>query len=82
MRGQNMGDIFEQRDKEERMKLLMDKKMRMEEESNIASELDAYSEASFAIDKIIQVKSKDPKVQKPGQQTNLRDETINVDYFL
>ena len=36
--------------------------------------MSSISDASMALDKIIMVKNKDPKIQKPGQETRLKDE--------
>ena len=38
------------------------------------SDLSSISDASMALDKIMTVKNKDPKIQKPGQETRLQDE--------
>ena len=74
MQGLNMGDVLAAKDAEERRQLLLEQKARQGEDGEgIASDLDAYSEASFAIDRIIQVRNKDPKQQKPGQATTLAD---------
>ena len=80
MQGLNMGDIFDQRDREERANLLGE----FNDKQNYAdelSDLSSISEASMALDKIIVVKNKDPKLQKPGQETKLRDDDIGEKFF-
>ena len=72
MQGLNMGDIFDERDKLERANLLGEFNEKQNAED--LSDLSSISDASMALDKIIMVKNKDPKIQKPGQETRLKDE--------
>ena len=72
MQGLNMGDIFDERDKLERANLLGEFNDKQNAED--LSDLSSISDASMALDKIIMVKNKDPKIQKPGQETRLKDE--------
>ena len=67
-----MGDIFDQRDRLERANLLgeFNEKQNAEDMSDLSS----ISDASMALDKIMTVKNKDPKIQKPGQETRLQDD--------
>ena len=67
-----MGDIFDERDKLERANLLGEFNEKQNAED--LSDLSSISDASMALDKIIMVKNKDPKIQKPGQETRLKDE--------
>ena len=60
MQGLNMADIFDARDREERANLLgqFNDKLNQDDLSDVSS----ISEASMALDKLIVVKNKDPKL--------------------
>ena len=67
-----MGDIFDERDRLERANLLGEFNDKQNAED--LSDMSSISDASMPLDKIIMVKNKDPKIQKPGQETRLKDE--------